>query len=87
MIKRYFLYKVTRRGGEARSSEKCCREDREQGRGRESEWEPETGAGTGIGMEIGIAAANGGIGMADANGDGIGGQIGGRETGKVQKQR
>ena len=27
------------------------------------------------------------IGMADANGDGIGGQIGGRETGKVQKQR
>ena len=28
-----------------------------------------------------------GIGMADASGDGIGGRIGGCETGKVQKQR
>ena len=45
------------------------------------------GARTGIGTEIGNAAANGGIGMADANRDGIGVRIGGREMGKVQKQR
>ena len=83
MIKHYFLYKATRRGGEARSSEKRCREEWERGRGRE----PETGAGTEIGTEIGIAAAIGGIGMADANGDGMGGRIGGHETGKAQKQR
>ena len=83
MIKRCFLYKAKRHGGEARSSEKHCRKERELGQERE----PEMGAETGIGMEIGIAAANGGIGMADANEDGIGGRIGGRETGKVQKQR
>ena len=87
MIKRNFIYKATRRGGKARSSEKYCREERERVRGREPEWEPESETGTGIGTEIGITAANGGIGMADANRDGIRCQIGGRKTGKVQKQR
>ena len=54
-----------------------------------------TGTGTGTGTEVGTLMRTGrseslwraGIGMADANGDGIGGRIGGRETGNVQKQR
>ena len=100
MIKGCFLYKATRRGGEARSGEKRCREERERGRGREPEWEPETGTGT----EIGIAAADGEIGIADANrrsellmqtrtGSGIGSKVvkwemgnGKRETGNGKRE-
>ena len=61
MIKRFFLYKATRRGSEARSSEKHCHEEREQGREPEPEPEPErrseslmrTETEAGTGAEIG----------------------------------
>ena len=100
MIKRCLLYKATRRGGEARSGKKRCREEWERGRGLEPEWEPETETGTGtrtgIRTEIRIAAANGKIRIADANGrsellmqtgtgSGIGSKVVKWETGNVKR--
>ena len=94
MITHCFLYKAARRGSEAGSSEKRCREERERGREPEPEREPErrseslmrTGdRNRSCEREVGIADANEEIGIADANGDGIGDRIEGREAGNEEE--